>query len=456
MEIAIEIIVFVLTIFVLILIHEGGHFLVARLFGVKVIRFSIGFGEKIFGWHDKHGTEYVVAPIPLGGYIKMLDGREMSIPKGEKHLAFDLKPCWQKIIIVLAGPLTNILFGFLAFFLMFSIGLKVPKPIIGKILPDSISSVTGLKANDKILAVDDKLVLDWQDVMFRVFSHLGDHDILKIKIYRPSLNVAQSYILDLKNWEFNFSTKGEPDPLKDLGIETYHPIAPPVIGVIKKSSPAFKADLKKGDKILIVDGKEITNWDEFVDYIKDHPEQVLQISLARSGHKLNYKIKTDWKFGPRWKKIGYLGVQAEPLEWPKDNLLDEKRSLPDAFVKSFKQSTSFIAFNGVILAKLVERKIPMSVLGGPISVFQSSMSALNRGAVVYIGFLGMFSLMLAFVNLIPIPGLDGGHAVIFLVEGAMRKPLPTKVALLLFRLGFIFIALLIIQATLNDIMRLLS
>jgi len=433
--------------------HECGHFFIARIFKVKILKFSIGFGKAIWQWQGKNNIEYAIGFLPFGGYVKMLDTREMQVAKSERHLALDQKSFWQKMAVVLAGPLTNLLLGILAFWLMFVIGVKSPKPIIGNVLPNSIASQSGLHANGMITAVDGIKTLTWHDVMLPLFLHLGDNDKVNLTVIDPITKQHNDYYLDLTNWRLDTNTF---DFLGALGIEPYEPKIPAIVDKIQKNSPAANSDLRLGDKIIKVDGVVISAWSELLKYSRANPQKLLHIEVLRNGSVFFLDVLSAWKFGPNWKKIGYLGISPPKVEWPPAMLWQEQYSFGRALAESFKQTSEFIVFNKVALQKLITRKIPMSVLGGPISIFQSSAQALNQGLVVYIGFLAIFSIMLAFVNLIPIPGLDGGHILIFLLEGIIRRPIPVAVQVLLFKLGLIFLILLAVQATFNDLVRILA
>ena len=453
MHIILNILAFLFAIFLLVMTHECGHFFVARLFKVKILKFSIGFGKAIFRWKGKNGMEYVLAWLPLGGYVKMLDTREMTVAKKDLHLALDKKPFLQKMLIVLAGPLTNIIIGLLAFWLMFAIGIKAPKPIIGAIQPNSIASSSELKAGDIIVAVDGNQAANWQEVMLPLFSHLGNYDKVNLTIYRAKDGSQKDYVLDLSHWQLNTTTF---DLLNGLGIDAYQPEAPTIIGSIQKDTPAANSDLKANDKIISIDDHVVNNWNDLVSYLHDNPNKLLHIKVLRDKKLHEIDVVSDWRFGSNWKKIGFLGITPVNIDWPEGTLQEEHYSAFGALQASYIQTYKFIEFNGIALKKLITRKIPMSVLGGPISVFQSSSAALNHGLVVYVGFLAIFSVMLAFVNLIPIPGLDGGHILIFLLEGIFRRPIPIAVQILLFRLGLIFLILLAVQATFNDLTRIFT
>jgi len=453
MQILLQVISFIFVIFVLVVSHEFGHLIVAKLFDVKILKFSVGFGKELFSWHGKDKTKYAISLLPLGGYVKMLDTREMKVSPQELHLAFDHKPVLQRILIVLAGPFTNIIFALLVFWIMYLLGVTLPKPVIGKILPDTIASATMLQSGDEIIGIDNKSVQDWQGVMFGIFGHIGNKDNLRIIVKKNNTPIEQTYNLNLANWSFSGL---EPDPLRELGITAYHPPISKIIGKVAKNTPAAKANLREGDEVISVNGKAVEDWEEFINFIQKNPQQILRLQINRQHELLNVNVKTDWKFGPGWKKIGFLGVSSQKPVWPSSMLSGENYSFFGALQPAWRNINDFMVFNAQVLGKLITGKIPMGILGGPISIFQSSAAALNQGAIVFFGFLGIFSIMLAFVNLLPIPGLDGGHVLICLIEFVRRKPLSAAVQILIMRLGIIALILLAVRASINDLLRLFS
>lgn len=452
MTIFISIIAFLFAISILTLVHEWGHFLVARAFKVKVLKFSIGFGKPLYSWVGKNKTEYLISSIPLGGYVKMLDTREGEVAASELNLAFDHKPVLQRIFIVLSGPFTNIIFTLITFLLIFMIGLKAPKPIIGKVYPQTIVSLAGIKTGDEIIAIDNKKVVNWQDVLLSIFEHIGEQDLLTMEI-KSQDKITKKYILDLQKWHLNMLVL---DPMRDLGFEPYHPNPPAIVDYIGSNSPAAQGGMKVKDKVVAIDNNRINSWDEFTDYIKERPQQKINFLVERDGKMLNLSIISDWKFGKGWKKIGFLGVKPISIDWPNEYFVFQKYALPEAFISAANNTFIFLHFNFLVVYKLISGKISLLVLGGPISIFQSAASALNQGIIIYFSFLALLSLMLAFVNLLPIPGLDGGYVILLLIEGITKKPLSQAVQQLIFRLGIILLVLIMFQATLNDLMRLLK
>lgn len=428
--------------------HEYGHFFVARRFGVKVLRFSIGFGKKIFSWRGKDDTEYVIAMLPLGGYVKMLDSREMEVSPRDQQFAFDKKKVWQKFLIIIAGPITNVIFAFFAFWLIFVLGFDLPKPIIGKILPDSVAERAGLAAGDEITFIANRKVSNWQQVMIPVLSNIGND--ISLSFTTSSNGKSSTHLLHLADWRLN---ELQPNPIKDLGIEPYHPPILPIIDEVERGSPADQVHLQKGDVILAVDGKVIHTWEELVADMQFKEKQTINLTIARGQKIFHVNPVLGWRFGRNWQKVGYLGIAPQKVDWPQDKMQKYKYSASGAIKPTWQQIWDFSVFNYIIIGKLFTGKVSFHVLGGPITIFQSASTAFAEGLIVYIGFLAILSLMLALINLLPLPGLDGGYAIFFIIELLRRKPISVAAEALILRLGLIILILIMFQATINDLMR---
>jgi len=452
---------FFIVVFILILVHEAGHFLAAYLVGVKVERFSVGFGKPFYIWKNKKShTEYAIAPILLGGYVKLLDTRETKIPEKYWHLAFDRKPTLQRLAIIVAGSLANIVFAFFAFWLMFVIGFKLPKPVIGKIVPQSIASQAGMKVQEEITKVDDQETKNWSEVIVAMFARIGDPGKLNVTTAStlaagilPNLTTkSQQYQLDLANWRVNSYS---PDPLLDFGLIRFKPQVVPIIHKIAKNSPAEKFGLKTGDLILEVAGKKIYDWEEFIQQIKPYPEKEISLLIKRGTKKMALNVTVGWKFGSGWKKIGFLGVSADSkgMVWPPSMLREYKYNILASCGAAYQQIKKFIGLNIVVFSKLLTGKISFSILGGPLATFSASGLALEQGFVIFLGFLAMISLAIALANLLPLPGLDGGYFVLVLIEAIRRSTFSLQTQILIFRLGIAIFVLLLLQATANDLMR---
>lgn len=446
-----NIIAFLFAVCILVLMHEYGHYLVARLFKVKVLRFSIGFGKPFYIRRSKKSkTEFCIAPLLLGGYVKFLDSREMEVAVKELPLAFDHKPILARAAIILAGPLTNIVFALCAFWLMLVIGIQVPKPIIGKVIPQSIAATAGLQPNAEIIAIDQHATSSWKDVMIDMLARVGDKGSIKVTTQFSPLTTVSQHELDLTKWKINPLV---PDPLADFGLIVYHPVAPTVINSVAKDSPAAHAGLLAQDKVLTINHVVLHDWDELIKYIQARPQQTLQLRILRNNHEQTVAMTTDWKFAPGWKKVGYAGIKSMSMVWPESALRLRKFPMTKAFVPTINEMWSLIRLNGIAVSKIATGKLSLRILGGPLSIYQASTKALAQGAVVYLGFLALISLALALLNLLPLPGLDGGYFIFLLIEAIFRRPVSLNVQLLILRLGMIALLVIFLQATINDVLR---
>lgn len=453
MPILLNIFAFLLAVFILVVIHEWGHFWVAKRLGVKVLRFSVGFGKSLWRRFGKDGTEYVIAMIPLGGYVKMLDEREAPVPESEKHLAFNNKPVWARIAIVLAGPLVNLLFAVLVFWVMYTVGITQLKPIIGEIIPDSIAAQANLKPGEQVQKIDGHTVFGWPDILMRMMLHLGDASVLQISAQSPQSKMMAIYQLHLADWKLD---PIKPEPLKSLGIKPAAPFIPAIIYQIQPDHAAANAGLQIGDKILSINGKLVPNWLKLIEIIQDNPAKLLQLEIERNNQKQTIPLMTESKWGPRWKKIGFIGAAPKPVEVPA--ALKQKIQFPFwvAWVPAIKQTWLYFDFNRAMIEKMLMGALPMQTLGGPISIYQSATLAFHQGVGVYIGFLAVLSVMLAFINLLPIPGLDGGHLLFSIIEIFLRRPVSIRFQVLAFKIGIILLLVIFVHATINDLVRVFS
>ncbi len=443
----ISIISILLTIFIVIGTHEFAHFIAARLLGVKIIRFSIGFGKTLFRWHDKKHTEYVIALIPLGGYVKMLDEREESVDKKDLPQAFNRQPFYKKFLIVLAGPVVNILCALFFYWALFMIGFVVPKPIIGAITPHSIAAVGGLKPQQEILTVDEKQTLTWTSVLFGIILHAGNQDELLISVQNLDKSIKQ-YSLNLEQWSLD---KLSPDPFKSLGIAPLEPQVHLTIAAIKQESPAARYGLQVNDKILAVDKIPMKTWNEVLKFIHEHPQQQVLFTVQRQHKTMNLLVTVGSQLN-NFHEQGYLGV-SPTIIWPTDFFRTIQYGPLQAFFMAIKEVKDFVIINFTLISKLVTGKISLQSLGGPISIFQSAGEALNYGFIAFLNFLAFISIAVGVMNLLPIPGLDGSHLLIQIIESISGKPLPEKLLLNFYRLGFILILFLMLQTFINDILR---
>lgn len=448
MHILISIIGILLTIFFVIGTHEAAHFLVAKILGVKVLRFSIGFGKPLKSWYDKSGTEYVIAPIPLGGYVRMLDESEGNVPTSELPHAYNRQPFYKKFLIVAAGPVCNLLCALVLYWIIFMIGFVTIKPIIGTVLPNSIAAHAGMKPNQVIQQVDNQTTNSWTGIIFRLLSHTGNQDHLTIQVLDEQNNKQETKVLDLTNWKMS---ELNPDPLSSLGILPYEPIIPLIIGLIAPESPAAASELKIGDKIRTINHKTVTSWEEVMQYIYKHPNELIDIGVVRAGKSITVPVKIGYQRN-LFAKHGWLGIGPKFSMPP--NLLSKIQYSPlPAIQHAYRQVHDLIYLNLLLFGKMLSGKLSLQSLGGPITIFDSAGDALNSGMLAFISFLAFLSIAIGVVNFLPIPGLDGGHLFLQLIELVIRRPIPDKVLGILFQLGFFFLLFMLIQALANDLLR---
>jgi regulator of sigma E protease len=435
-----------LTIFFVVGIHELGHFLMARLVGVKVQRFSIGFGKTLFCRVDKTGTEYVLAAVPLGGYVKMLDESESDIPQEELPYAYNTQPIYKKIAIVAAGPLFNLIFAFIIYWALFVVGFVGMVPLVGKITPTSIAAKAGMRPQQEIIQVDNQPTLSWMAVVVNLLTHAGDKDQLKITTRTLNTHHTDSYTLNLARWHMDDL---KPDPLSSLGIIPYEPEVPAVIGSV--SSKQNKLFI--GDKVLAFNKTPIKDWQSLAERITQHPDEVVTLKILRKNKTITLPIKISYKRNFLFKKTGYLGI-APHFEWPKKMLRLHQYGPIEALSKAWHETVIFCKLNLITFGKLITGKVSFSSLGGPITIFSSAGAALNNGILPFLSFLAFLSIAIGLINILPIPGLDGGHLLFHVIESIIRRPISQRVYVLFYRLGFIILLLLIVQALANDILRL--
>lgn len=443
---------FIVALLLLITVHEYGHFLVARLCGVKVLRFSFGFGKVLARWHDKQGTEYAWSLVPLGGYVKMLDEGEQDVAPEERHLAFNNKSVWARIAIVIAGPLFNFLFAFVALWLVLVIGIKSLAPIIDKVMPNSIAAESGLQANEEIIRFNDTPINSWRDFQYALMPLIGSDEIVRLQVKSLSDNQHKTLNLPLKNWSLDSK---DPDPLQSFGIVPFIPGIPPVVGEVVDNTPASEAGLQVNDRILQMNGKPLADWLDLVEHVAKNPNQPLVLSLIRQGKPLTLNLTIGSKENDG-KTTGFLGVRSQKVNWPKQWLRVERQNPLAAIGTAFKQTVDLSTATFSLIGRFVTGKLALQSISGPVGIAQGAGESGRSGFVYYLSFLALVSISLGVLNLLPIPMLDGGHLLFCFIELIRRKPLSDTSKTIGLYLGLFFLAALMILALSNDISRLTS
>lgn len=443
---------FLLALLLLVLIHEYGHFQVARWCGVKVLRFSFGFGKVLARWRDKKGTEYAWSLFPLGGYVKMLDESEGEVEEKERHLAFNNQPVLARIAIVVAGPLFNFIFAFIALWLVLVIGMYSLAPMIESVRPNSVAAKAGLTAKEEIIALNDIKINSWRDFQYTMMPLVGSQETVSVTVKSLVDGRQRTVLLPLAQWTLDDK---KPDPLKSLGIEPFIPTIPAVIGDVVPDSPAEKAGLHIGDKILSVDGKSFDDWMFLVDYVRQHPATRLDLQINRGGSIQTITVLTGSQTNQN-KTEGFIGVRSQKVDWPAHWLRLERQGPITAIGTAFKQTIHLTGTTFVLMGRLVTGKLGLNSISGPVGIAQGAGDSGRSGLVSYLFFLALVSISLGALNLLPIPMLDGGHLLYYVLEIIRRKPLSDGVKSIGLYIGLFLLVALMFVALTNDISRLTS
>ena len=441
----------IVTLGLLIAFHEFGHYWTARRLGVKVLRFSIGFGKPI--WSRRRGpdqTEYVVAAFPLGGYVKMLDEREGDVPQEELNRAFNRQSVWSRFAIVAAGPMFNFFFAILAFWLMYLIGVPGVKPIVGEVEPESVAAVAGFRAGDEILQVDGDETPTWGVARITFLDKSLDADKISIQV-RGDDGVLQTLELPLEGISAEIKQK---NLLAHLGITPYRPEIPALLGKLEPGGPAERAGLQAGDRVVSVNDQLIENWTALVDFIRNHPEQSIRLEIERSGKTLLIPVTTE----KRETESGFIGrIGAAPSkagDYPKSHLAEVQYSFVKSFgvaiIKTWKLSVLTLRMIG----KMIVGEVSVENLSGPITIATYAGYTASVGLTSFLYFLAVVSISLGVLNLLPVPLLDGGHLMYYLVEMVKGSPLSDEFQARMQRFGIVILVMLMTLALYNDIARL--
>lgn len=443
---------FIVSIGLLVAIHEYGHFWVARRLGVKVLRYSIGFGRRVWGFTgQRSGIEYWLSAIPLGGYVKMLDEREGEVADADKPYAFNRQHPARRIAIVAAGPGVNLLFAVAAYWLVFMIGVAGIKPMIAPVPDNTVAAQAGLQGGDEVLSVGDRDISNWQDLRLALLERGLDGDSVGLRV-RSADDTERSATLDLAD------VPADPEQLFDrLGLTPYQPPATPRIAQVVADSAAAKAGLRAGDEVRAVDGEQVDTPGALVKNIQAHPGQRVTLAIRRDGRDLELPVDLDSVDTADGQAQGRLGAQigVDPGAWEAmrtTRQLGPLAAIPAAVSKTWEVSALTVR----LMARMVTGDVSWRNVSGPIQIANYAGQTASIGLEAFVGFLALVSVSLAVLNLLPIPVLDGGHLLYYSIEWIRGRPLSEAVQAAGQQLGMVALLMLMSLAFYNDILRLLG
>jgi len=435
---------------VLVTFHEFGHFWVARRCGVKVLRFSVGFGTPLLRWHDRHGTEFVVAAIPLGGYVKMLDEREGEVPPEQLGQSFNRKPVRQRIAIVAAGPIANFLLAILFFWVLAMLGTQQVRPVIGAVESGSLAASAGLVAGQEVVSIDGKPTNGWSAVNLQLVRRLGESGTLRVGVRDEGATLERQHEISLDHW---LRGADEPDPIQSLGLRPWRPAITPVLAEIDPKGPAAAAGLKTGDTLLALDGAALSDWQQVVDSVRARPEAKVLLRVARDGAQLEVPV-TLARRGEGQASGGYLGAGVKGAEWPAQMLREVSYGPLDAVGESLSRTWNMSVLTLESLKKMLFGELSVKNLSGPITIAKVAGASAQSGVGDFLNFLAYLSISLGVLNLLPIPVLDGGHLLFYLIELARGRPLSDRVQGWGVQIGISLVIGVMLLALINDLGRL--
>jgi regulator of sigma E protease len=441
----------------LITFHEFGHFWVARKLGVRVLRFSVGFGRPIWSRQGRDGTEYVIAAVPLGGYVKMLDEREGEVAPEELDEAFNRKSVWSRIAIVAAGPIFNLVFAVLAFWFMFMVGIPESRPLIGG--ASGLAADAGLEAGDAIVAVDDRDTRTWSHAILELVAHALDRDPVVVTVEDAS-GIRSEHLLELDRVGEDFS---EERTLEALGLQPWRLEVPAVVGEVSEGSPAEAAGIMPGDRIAEIAGEAVESWSWIGHLVQLHGKrgEPLAVTVERGGQLVELEVRPETRRSGWFSSRLILGVSnAEISDEDRASLeraaillrLGPIEGLGAAVKETWRLTGSTLG----LLGRMIVGKASVKNLSGPISIAQFANTSASAGLSHFLFFLGAISLSLGILNLLPIPVLDGGHLMFYLIELVKGSPVSEQAQIAGQYFGLIALVGLMSLAFINDILRLVG
>lgn len=444
---------FALVIGVLVVVHESGHYFAARWCGVKVLRFSIGFGKVLWQRRlGKDGTEWAISAFPLGGYVKMLDQREAAVDPAELHRAFNTQSVGRRSIIVAAGPMANFALAMVLYWIVFMSGTQALLPVLGEPPAGSPAAMAGVRYGDQVIAVDGEAVATWDELRWLLLQKAVEQESAELSLAAEdgSRFVRRIYLSAAGDagWEG--------DAFEHFGLKLYRPLLPPVVGKLQSGGPADRAGLLAGDFILAVDGKAIAGWHEVVMAIREAIDRPVRLAIQRNGEVRTVDV-TPELFSEAGRRIGRIGISvATPPEGMRQLRTTVSYGVVDAAVKAARETWEKSIFSLVMLGKMLTGEVSWKNLSGPVTIADYAGQSARLGVDYYLQFMALVSISLGVLNLLPVPVLDGGHLMYHMIEVIRRKPLSERAMVIGQQIGMSILFVLMAFAFFNDLTRLLG
>jgi regulator of sigma E protease len=445
---------FLVAIGVLVAVHEFGHFWMARRLGIQVVRFSIGFGRPLWRRKAADGTEYAISAIPLGGYVKLLDEREGPVAPQHLAQAFNRQPVWRRLLVLVAGPSANFLFAIAAYWLLFVVGVPALKPVLGEVTAGSIAAQSGLVPGDEIVTVGGRATPTRETAVLAILDSLMQQRPIEIGFKRNDGAAREATFSIPEN-----STRGLTEPgalLPGLGFDFWYPTVPAVVGTILADSPAERAGLRPGDRIVAVDGEPVADFPGLVQRVQPNPGRTLEFTVERAGDRIALPIEVQsQRDGDRM--VGRIGVQPTPGAAVPEQMRAMERYGPfESLARATAKTWDMSALTLRMLWNVVTGDVSVKNLSGPINIAEYAGFSLRQGALAFLSFLAIVSVSLFVLNLLPIPVLDGGQIVFQLAELAKGSPLSERAQAVGQQIGLALLLVLMSFAFYNDLSRLFS
>ena len=435
------------TFAIVVTVHEYGHFLVARLNGVKVLRFSIGFGRSLVTWRGRAGTEYVIAALPLGGYVRMADEREGDVDEADLPLAFNRQPVWSRMAIAAAGPLANFLLAVVVLWALFLRGEAGLVPLIGAVEPESLADMAGLESGHEIVSIDGRMTPTVSAVNFSLLERLGDSGQLSVAIKRPGSDVSRESSVAIFQW---LKDQEEPNLLEAFGVSIQLPLVIPRVGGLSEDGAAIEAGFQVNDLIISADGQDMNLWMDWVQHVRARPDMPTSVTVERAGVRQDLVV-TPAPIGAAGEIVGAVGMSVSLPEIPEAQQRRFERGPLEALWAALERTGDLVGFTFTSISRMLQGLISPANLSGPLTIAQVAASTAEAGWVAWFGFVALLSVSLGALNLLPIPVLDGGHLVFYAIEALIGRPLPERVQMVGYQMGLVMVLSIMVFALYNDI-----